>query len=127
MTGVIDGFVPIVAIIMTMLTILAISIAIIFAGMKKRRLEIDAYKAAIEKGLPVPELKTMQKSPLGTFKASLIWIAIGIGFSLMMAVENDFSGMAFGSIPILIGVALMISYFMEKKEREREKTESPAQ
>ena len=92
--------------------------------MKKRRLEIEAYKAAIEKGLPVPELKTMTKSPLSTFKASLIWIAIGIGFSLMMVAEEDINGLAFGSIPVLIGVALMISYFMEKKEKEKEKADS---
>jgi len=124
MNGIIDSFIPIVAIITSMITLLAIAIAIIIAGMKKRRLEIEAYKAAIEKGLPVPELKTLQKSPLSTFKASLIWIAIGIGFSLMMVAERDYNGLAFGSTPILIGVALMISYFMEKREKEKEKANS---
>ncbi len=123
MVDIFETFIPIVAIITSMATVLAIALAIIIAAMKKRKLEIEAYKAAIDKGLPVPELKSMEKSPLGTFKASLIWIAIGIGFFFMMLAEGERSGMAFGSIPLLIGVALMISYFMEKKEKEKEKAE----
>lgn len=121
--GFFEGVIPIVAIIMSMLTITAIGITIILAGLKKRKMEIEAYKAAIDKGLPVPELKVPVKSPVSTLKAAMIWIAVGIGFGLMMITEYDYSGMAFSSIPILIGVALIISYIIEKKEREKEKAE----
>ncbi|OQX91639.1 MAG: hypothetical protein B6D58_07030 [candidate division Zixibacteria bacterium 4484_95] len=62
-------------VIFTCLTIVAV--VIIIYSMKRRRLEIEAYKAAIEKGIPVPELK-LARAPFSTLKAALIWIAIGL-------------------------------------------------
>jgi hypothetical protein len=116
-----EGLIPIVAIISTFSVIGVLGIMILVVAMKKRKLEIEAYKAAIEKGLPVPEFKVSQKSPVSTLKAALIWIAVGLGFGIMMIPEHDYSGMAFSSIPILIGIALIISYVLEKKEREKKK------
>ena len=118
-----DGMLPILATLVVFSVVAVLGVAIIIASIKKRKMEIDAYKTAIEKGLPVPELK-VTKSPVSTLKAALVWIAIGIGFGLLMIAEGDASGLAFSSIPILIGVALMISYYIEKKEREKEKSES---
>jgi hypothetical protein len=115
-----EGLVPIVAIISTFSVIGVLGLMIIIAGMRKRKMEVEAYKAAIEKGLPVPEFKISHKSPLSTLKAALIWIAVGVGFAILMLPEGDTSGLAFSSIPILVGVALIISYVLEKKEREKE-------
>ena len=121
-----ETIIPVTAITMSLFTVIVIAVVIVLAGLKKRKLEIEAYKAAIEKGLEVPEFKSMQKSPLSTLKAALIWIAIGVGFGLMMLAEHEYSGMLFFSIPILIGVALIISYVLEKKEHEKEKAEKAA-
>jgi len=98
----------------------AIAIVLLLVGMKKRQMEIEAYKMAIDKGLPVPELKTA-RSPYSTLKASLIWIAIGLGFSFIMIVDGDKTGMAVGSIPMLIGIALAISFAIERKAARNEK------
>ena len=38
--------------------------------------------------------------------------------------EGDSAGLGVGAIPILIGVALVISYVVEKKERDKEKNNS---
>jgi hypothetical protein len=116
-----EGLVPIIAIISTFSVIGVLGLMIIIAGMRKRKIEVEAYKAAIEKGLPVPEFKVSNKSPISTLKAALIWIAVGIGFGIMMLPEGDSTGLAFSSIPILIGIALVISYYLEKKEREKER------
>jgi hypothetical protein len=118
-----EGILPLVAITTVLAATVTIAIVIIVAGLKKRRMEIEAYKAAIDKGLPVPELKVMAKSPIGTLKAAMIWIAVGIGFCLIMIAEEDISALAVGSIPILVGIALIISYVIEKKEQEKEKAE----
>jgi len=130
MNPVIDGLVPITIVAIIFTTMTAIAIALIFATLKKRKMEIDAYKAAIEKGLPVPEfkIKTGIQSPVSTLKSALVWLAAGTGFGIMMLFvsleERDFTALGFSTIPILIGVALVISYIIEKKEREKEKNNS---
>jgi hypothetical protein len=130
MDPIIDGLVPITIVAIIFTTVSAVGIVLILAAIKKRKMEVDAYKAAIEKGLPVPEFKIRitEKSPANTLKAALVWMACGLGFTIMMYVialeERDFSPMGIGSIPFLIGVALAISYVIEKKEREKEKNNS---
>lgn len=114
-----EGLIPLVGIAFVMTAIIIIAVAAIIAGIRRRKMEIDAYKLAIEKGIPVPELK-VSKSPTSTLKAGMICIAVGIGFGLLTISENDESALAVASIPILIGIALIISYFIEKKEHEKE-------
>jgi hypothetical protein len=110
-----------ILVVITVFTMAAvIGVTMLLVGMKKRQMEIEAYKKAIEKGLPVPELKS-PRSPYSTLRASLIWIAIGLGFSFIMIVDGDRTGMAVGSIPILIGIALAISFAIEKKAARNEK------
>jgi len=128
MDPVMDGLVPITVVAIIFTTLSAVAIVLIFAAIKKRKMEIDAYKAAIEKGLSVPEFKirTSEKSPINTLRSALVWMACGLGFTIMMYLialeERDFSPMGVGAIPFLIGVALVISYVIEKKEREKEKS-----
>ena len=130
MDPIMEGLIPITIIAIIFTTLSAVGIVLIFAVIKKRKMEIDAYKAAIDKGLPVPELKirTSEKSPVNTLKAALVWMACGLGFTIMMYIialqEGGFAPMGVGAIPFLIGVALVISYVIEKKEREKEKNNS---
>ena len=131
MLSVMEGLIPITIVAIIFTTLSAVSIVLIFTAIKRRKMEIDAYKAAIDKGLPVPEFKirTAAKAPTSTLKAALVWIAAGIGFSIMMLIDalqdsHDFMGVGVGSIPILIGIALIISYIIEKKERDKERDNS---
>jgi hypothetical protein len=131
MDPIMEGLMPITIVAIIFTTLSAVAIVLIFAAIKKRKMEIDAYKVAIDKGLPVPELKIRAtvKSPTSTLKAALVWIAIGIGFGIMMLIDalqdsHDFMGVGVASVPILIGIALIISYFIEKKERDKESNNS---
>jgi hypothetical protein len=98
----------------------SIFIAMIIANFKRKKLEIEAYKVALEKGLPVPQLK-IRRSPIGTLKAGLVCIAVGAGLFILIASEHDTDGIGICAIPILIGVALIISYYIEKKSEKAEK------
>jgi hypothetical protein len=119
-----EGLLPIMAVLTVFTVIALLGVMLIVAGMKRRKMEMDAYKAAIEKGQPLPDFKISSRSPIATLKAAMIWIAIGIGFGLMMIVEGDMTALALSSIPILIGIALIISYVIEKKAKEKEGIES---
>ena len=117
-----EGILPVFIVGIVFAVIAIIGVTIIIASMKKRKMEIDAYKVAIEKGLPVPEFK-IARTPVRTLKAALIWLAVGIGFFIMMVVEGDNSGMSVSAIPVLIGIALIISYKIEKNAEKDEKKE----
>jgi len=104
-----------VLIVMTIFFSLCIlGVAIMIAAIKRRNMEMEVYKKAVEKGLPVPELKA-PKTPLRTLKAALVWLALGIGLFLILITTGGHEGLAASSVPILIGVALLISYAIEKK------------
>jgi hypothetical protein len=92
-------------------------IAIIAAGVIKRKKEIEAYKTAIEKGLPLADLK-LAKSPVTTLKSGLVWVAIGIGLFIVILAQGGTKSLAVSAIPTLIGVALIVSYLVEKKTAE---------
>ena len=98
----------------------SIIIALIIASFKRRKLEIEAYKIALEKGLPVPQLK-IRRSPMGSLKAGMIFIAVGLGLFILIASEHETDGIGVCAIPILIGVALIISYYIEKKSEKSDK------
>ena len=66
MDPVMNGLVPITIVAIIFTTLSAVAIVLIFATIKKRKMEVDAYKAAIDKGLPVPELKSVSRAQTPT-------------------------------------------------------------
>jgi hypothetical protein len=113
---------PNIGVVMIVAIVFAVPIMIgllIFHNARKRR-ETELTRLAIEKGMPVPDF-TVRPSYYGTLKAGLVWIAVGIGLVLFVAVESDdgYSGISLGFIPILIGIALCISWKLEAKREEK--------
>jgi len=89
--------------------------SLIYRNSQKRR-EAELIRLAIEKGQPVPNFPAVPVSKFGTLKAGLVWIAVGIGLILMVLFEEIFNwtGIAIGFIPLLIGFALVIGWAVEK-------------
>lgn len=94
--------------------------SLIYRNTQKRR-EAELIRLAIEKGQPVPNFPAAPVSRFGTLKAALVWIAVGIGLILMVIMEDVFgwSGVAIGFIPLLVGLALLIGWSIEKKDSEK--------
>jgi hypothetical protein len=116
-----DSVIAMTAIIVTFGTAIVIVIALVLANIKKRQMEIEAYKTAVEKGLPVPVLK-IQKSPVRTLKGGIVWIAVGLGLFILIVSEGERKGLGVCAIPILVGIALIISYYIEKKSVQSEQS-----
>jgi hypothetical protein len=114
--------IPIVAIIANV-ALLTVIVFLIYRSRRKRLDYLHAERmAALDKGLPVPMDYNWgrRRRP---FVSGLIWTAIGIGFMIMgwLATENDAQEMAgVGSIPLLIGVALIIGDALEQKRIKSE-------
>lgn len=103
-----DDLTPILFALVIFSFIAVVVIGIIAAGVIKRKKEIEAYNAAIEKGLPVGDLK-MVKSPDTTVKSGLIWIAVGVGLFVVILTEGGTKSLSVSAIPTFIGFALIIS------------------
>jgi hypothetical protein len=112
-----DDLTPLLFMLVVFSFVAVVVIAIIAAGVIKRKKEIEAYKAAIEKGLPLADLK-LAKSPVSTLKSGIVWVAIGLGLFIVILAEGGTKSLAVSAIPTLIGVALIISYLVEKKAAE---------
>jgi hypothetical protein len=129
MYSLMDGMIPIMIVLIIFTTVSAVAIVLILAALRRRKMEFETYKAAIDKGVPLPEMKfkSTVKSPMGTLRSGLVWLGAGLGFTIMMffasSEDGDYTPMGLASIPVLIGVALIISYVIEKKEREKGKPE----
>jgi hypothetical protein len=98
--------------------------SLIYRNSQKRR-EAELIRLAIEKGQPVPDFPAAPISRFGTLKAGLVWIAVGIGLILMVLFEEIFNwtGIAIGFIPLLVGLALIIGWAVEKSSNgEGQKT-----
>ncbi len=111
----------IVALIFGTMAAVPVLIGLLIAHNSQKKREAEVMRLAIEKGQPVPSFPVRTTGKYGTLKAALIWIAVGAGIVLMVAVESPDEGISLGFIPILIGIALLISWFLEKKESERNK------
>jgi len=112
-----NGITPMLFVIVVFSFIAVVVIAIISANVIQRKKEIEAYKAAIEKGLPLTDLK-LAKSTVRTLKAGLVWIAIGIGLFIVILAEGSTRYLSVSAIPTLIGIALIVSYLVEKRSAD---------
>ena len=108
----------IVALVFSALIAIPILIgSLIYRNSQKRR-EAELIRLAIEKGQPVPQFPPIPVSRFGALKAGLVWMAIGIGLILMVLFEEIFNwvGIGIGFIPLLIGLAFLISWVVEKNQ-----------
>ena len=98
-------------------------VAVLIANNAKKKREAELLKLAIEKGQEIPNFEMPQSSKYGALKAALIFLAIGVGFLLMVIFENFFGygEISLGLIPLFIGIALLISWGIERRLEEGKK------
>lgn len=111
--------IPIVSIVSTFGSgVLIVLIVMLFYYLNYRN-KCKVMEAAIINGKEIPEdfFKRKEASPDSKFLTGLIWIAVGIGFSIFSLLDNDLELIGLASIPFLVGVAYVIVYFTGKKKK----------
>jgi len=98
-------------------------VAVLIANNARKKREMELLRLAIEKGQHIPNFELPQTSKYGTLKAALIFLALGIGFLLMVIFEEFFGygEISIGLIPLFVGLALLISWNIEKKPEAQNK------
>lgn len=111
--------------IMPFLTAILIVFLVMYSKRKKEQQLMQLYQKAIESGRDIPEdfFKRPVDEPKSYLLKGLIWTAVGLGLSIGGLILMGFdSPWAFGLIPLLVGIAYGISYFVEQKQKKSQST-----
>jgi hypothetical protein len=95
-------------------------IATLIAANARRKRETEIMKMAIEKGQSIEKFEFSNQKGNSTLKWAMVFLAFGFGIILMVLFEEMFGwgGSSVGILPLLIGVALLISWKIDKIEAE---------
>jgi hypothetical protein len=86
--------------------------------LKRTRMLHETLRLMIEKGQPIPpellQSPDGMRRPRNDLRNGLVFVSIGIGFGALLLAEHE-SGWPMALIPLLIGVALLVSWKLERK------------
>ncbi len=87
---------------------------------KQSRDKYHMVETMIKNGLPVPEyiFKSERSEPTPTLnlRNGLIYIAVGIGSAIALFMLDQTEAIGIASIPILVGVAYIIMYYVTREK-----------
>jgi hypothetical protein len=100
------------------------AILIVFFVIRNRRMKeermFQLYEKALDAGKDLPDsfFRRSDTEPQSNLLKGLIWIGVGIGVSYgALKLMGDHSPWAFGLIPAFVGLAYLISYFVEHRNK----------
>ena len=115
-------FIPIIAIFMSLLIPIVFSVV----DYKRRKDIVEANHkerlAAIERGMEIPALPESFYLPMKPQRRSsyllpgLVWLFVGIGFFVALGAVAGEGVQFFGLVPMGIGLAMLIYYFVEGRK-----------
>lgn len=120
--------IPIVTVTLTM----AVAIVFILARHRKNALELEhrhkERMAAIDRGLDVPPDPvpvTVQRRPAYLLRG-LVWLGVGIALVFGIRPLGEDNANTFGWIPVAVGMAYLIFYFVEGRKNSNSHPAPPA-
>lgn len=120
-----DNMIAIIAIIFGVLTPFLSIVAIVFIALlfahKKRKLRYHTIELAISNGRDLPDSfyeSFDNKNGRSRLQSALVWIAWGIGIALFLLCVDDIESAFIAAIPLLVGAAKLITYFIEDRPKK---------
>jgi hypothetical protein len=104
-----------------------IAIASIIMGARKKELTHKERVLAMEKGIEIPQAPTAERRPayLANRSAGLVMTFLGTAITIALWAVAGKNGGVWGLIPLAIGVGLLVSAAMERKEAEGRRNRGP--
>ena len=96
------------------LPLILVAIVLVYKH-QKARMTHETIARLAEKGQPIPPQLLETRRPHSGLRGGLVLIALGIGLSLFFWTEGHGSGWSIGLIPGLIGIALLVSWAIERR------------
>ena len=125
-TEIIELLIPIFGIVFGV----GIAIVSIIAGhrhkMKRAELRHAERLAALEKGIELPPDPEPERSGkrVGTLRGGVMWLLIGVVLYFALRGVADPDAALFGLIPAAVGIASLVSYFVEARKNGGERDSS---
>ena len=96
---------------------------IYFVGLYKNKESVrkhEFYMKALEAGQTIPEnyFKEPEKPKSSNLQKGAIWLAVGLGLTILLLVKGDTKESGVGAIPIFVGVAYLLVYYLEKPKKQ---------
>lgn len=115
---------PIVTIITVFGSAVLITLVVMIFCYLNNRNRYKVMETAIKTGKDLPEdfFKRKETPLINRLQIGLVWIAVGIGFTLFGMIEHEDSLVGFATIPILIGVAYVGTYLILKKDKKQDQS-----
>ena len=100
---------------------IAIAIVAIFVEGHKKELRHKERLAAMEKGIPIPEEPKNERRPahLRNRTGGLVMTLLGLALTIALFTVSGPDGGVWGLLPMAIGLGLLFSSHLERKETER--------
>lgn len=97
---------------------------------RKRVARYRIIEKAIENKIELPEkilaeleTSTSERQAKSPFESAMVWVAWGIGIMLFFIYCNNYKLAGLCVIPLLVGIAKLITYFIERKNNNTSKSE----
>lgn len=121
-----ENFIGVFIVFIAIITPFACAVLIVFfiiRGITSRQREHNKLiEKAIENNYPLPDnFFDTPKRHKSRLQSSLVWLAWGIGtMGFFYIVDPTETAYSIGLIPLLVGAAKLITYFIEDRKKERE-------
>jgi len=120
--------IPIIAIVMGV----GIAMLSIYLSYRKRKEIFTLFHqqrmAAIDKGIDLPDIPeaffaddATLKNPRRDLLKGLVWLLVGVAVTVAVYAQGETKEALFGLIPVAIGVAYLIYYFVEGRRQPEPK------
>lgn len=116
-----DGPTPTGIVIICLMAFATPVLIVFFVLHNKRRKEermFQLYEKAMDAGKDLPDSFFKRPEEADLLQKGLIWTGVGLGVTIGgISLMGEHSPWAFGFIPVFVGVAYLISYFIDKKNK----------
>lgn len=96
---------------------------IYFVGLYKNKESVrkhELYMKALEAGQAIPEnyFKEPTKPKSSNLQKGAVWLAVGLGLTILLLVKGDIKESGVGALPAFIGVAYLLVHYLEKPKNK---------
>ncbi len=104
------------------LSLIIIVFLVLYFVNKKRKLRYHTIELAITNGKNLPDSfyeNLDNSSTKSLLQSALVWIAWGVGIILFMLCVSNIDWASMGIIPLLVGVAKLITHIVEERQKNK--------
>lgn len=126
----IKNLIPIFGIVIPFAAVVGIFWVVMYYRRARQRDKYQLIEFAIRNGQPLPDsFYQSERKHKSRLQSGIVWIGVGIALIVWGIADNDTDTVAIGIIPLFVGIARIITYFIDDRKalKASQATENDAQ